>query len=308
MARGIPRGQGAAGERSVEGHPPTVSIGVPVYNGARYLPAALDSILGQTFRDLEVIISDNASTDGTEEVCRTYAESDLRVSYIRQPMNRGAALNYNEVFRRSSGRFFKWAAADDVILPEMIERCVEVLEHDRRVAVCFPETLIIDADGAVVRSYDDQLDLPLASSEERFREVLRLIGECNAVFGLIRSEVLRKTRLIGNFVGADTCLLAELSLHGQFVRVPQALFLRRDHSEASSRRRNTEDEMEFYDPQLRGRLAFPTWRALREYARSVAAGPIGLPAKARLCAFLIRGAVSSRNEYIEEIFEALRSR
>jgi hypothetical protein len=212
------------------------------------------------------------------------------------------------VFRRSSGRFFKWAAADDVIRPEMIERCVEVLERDRRVAVCFPETLIIDADGAVVRSYEDKLDLALASSEERFRQLLRLIGECNAVFGLIRSDVLRKTRLIGSFMGADTCLLAELSLHGQFVRLPQALFLRRDHREASSRRRTTEGQMEFYDPQRRGRLVFPAWRALRAYSRSVAAGPIGLPAKARLGAFLVRWAISSRHEYIGEIVETLRGR
>ena len=109
---------------------PRVTLGVPVFNGGPFLPETLDSLLNQTFSDLEVVISDNASTDRTEEICRAYAARDPRVRYYRNDVNRGAAWNHNRVFELARGEFFKWSAADDLCAPEFLTLCVAALDRD----------------------------------------------------------------------------------------------------------------------------------------------------------------------------------
>src|SRR5438132_13873019 len=91
-----------------------VSIGMPVYNGERYLSGALDSLLSQTLADFDLIISDNASTDATESICRSYAAHDSRIRYFRNENNLGAAANFNRAFELCGGEFFRWAAHDDL--------------------------------------------------------------------------------------------------------------------------------------------------------------------------------------------------
>src|SRR3546814_12920885 len=92
-----------------------VTIGLPVYNGANYLAAAIESILAQTVADFDLIISDNASTDATEQICRAYAGADRRIRYVRQPQTLGAAANFNLLARMSEKPYFKWAAPDDLL-------------------------------------------------------------------------------------------------------------------------------------------------------------------------------------------------
>src|ERR1043165_9639676 len=121
-----------------------VSIGLPVYNGANYLAESIDSILQQTYSDFELIISDNASTDATEELCRSYAARDGRVRYFRQKQNLGCALNSNFVFRQSTGEYFKWISHDDLHAPRFVERCVEVPDRDPSVSICCPKGVLID--------------------------------------------------------------------------------------------------------------------------------------------------------------------
>src|SRR5512145_868606 len=116
---------------------PRVSIGLPVYQGARFIRNALESILAQTHEDFELIISDNASTDGTEAIVRAYAERDRRVKYHRNARNVGAAQNFNRVFSLASGEYFQWVAHDDVLAPACIARCVEVLDRERDVVLCY---------------------------------------------------------------------------------------------------------------------------------------------------------------------------
>jgi len=109
---------------------PQVSIGMPVYNGEPFIQEALDSLLAQTFADFELIISDNASTDGTEAICREYAARDKRIRCVRQPENLGAAANFQFVLDEAVGEYFMWAAADDVWLPKFIETCMKLLKTD----------------------------------------------------------------------------------------------------------------------------------------------------------------------------------
>lgn len=121
-----------------------VSIGMPVYNGEPFLRETLDAILAQTFRDFELIISDNASTDATEQICREYAAQDKRISYSRNQQNIGASANFNRVFKLSSGEYFKWSAADDLHASDFLAKCVEILDRDRSVVLCHSQVQIIN--------------------------------------------------------------------------------------------------------------------------------------------------------------------
>lgn len=283
-----------------------VSIGLPVFNGAPFLAATLEALLAQTYSDFELIISDNASTDQTEEICRRYAAKDRRVFYYRQEQNLGAAKNYNRVFALSRGKYFKWAAADDLCTSDFLQRCVEIMECEPEVVVCYPKTQIIDQRGEILENYDDHLNLLSPSAKDRFLKLMRSLRECNAVFGLIRSSVLRKTRLIGSYIGSDNCLLAELSLHGKFFEIPEYLFFRRSHPGASSSNKSVEQQLEFFDPGLKGRIVLPGWRRKLEDFISIKRAPIRFREKVSLNANLVSSIMYSRKVYITELRGAVK--
>jgi glycosyltransferase involved in cell wall biosynthesis len=136
---------------------PLVSIGLPVYNGAKYLKLALDSLLAQSYTNFEVIISDNASTDGTQQICKEYAAKDNRIHYYRNEKNTEAPVNFNRVFNLSSGKYFKWAADDDTQAPDYLRKCVQTLEGDDSVALCHSKTIRIKENGEVAGIYNDGL-------------------------------------------------------------------------------------------------------------------------------------------------------
>ena len=116
---------------------PRLSIGMPVFNGEKYLKQALASILAQTHQDFQLIISDNAFTDRTQQICLDYVAKDSRIHYYRNKKNLGGPKNYNCVFELSSGEYFKWAAYDDVLAPEFLKKCVDVLDKDTSIVVLF---------------------------------------------------------------------------------------------------------------------------------------------------------------------------
>lgn len=109
----IPEGPAVSETKWCVDATPAVSIGMPVYNGERYIEKALGSLLAQTFTNFELIISDNASSDATQTICERYAARDPRIVYIRQNENLGASANFRHVLRRARGKLFMWAAADD---------------------------------------------------------------------------------------------------------------------------------------------------------------------------------------------------
>ena len=110
-----------------------VSIGLPVFNGERFLRASLDSIVTQTYGATEIIIADNASTDSSVAICEEYAARDPRIRLLRGEVNRGAAWNHNRVLQEAQGEYFKWGAADDVMAPRFLECCVAALENRREI-------------------------------------------------------------------------------------------------------------------------------------------------------------------------------
>jgi glycosyltransferase involved in cell wall biosynthesis len=257
----------------MDNHRPRVSIGMPVYNGEGFLKEALDSILAQTFQDFELIISDNASSDRTQEICRAYAAQDRRIRYYRNEENLGAAWNYNRVFKLAGGEYFKWAAHDDLCAPEYLERCVEVLDRNPAVVLCYSRTAIIDDQGRHTQYYSDGLDLRSSRPDERyvgFHRRFRFFGKCNAIFGVIRTSALKLTPLIGNYTSSDKILLGELALLGEFWEIPDHLFFRRDHPQMSVRANpRIEERAVWFDPSNRGKIQLPRWRWLFEYVSSI---------------------------------------
>jgi glycosyltransferase involved in cell wall biosynthesis len=245
-----------------------VSIGLPVFNGEKYLEQAIQCLLAQTYADFELVICDNASDDGTEAICRSYVALDDRVRYHRNPRNLGATRNFNMTFELSSGEYFRWASHDDLCAPDHLERCVAVLDSCPSVVLCYPKTMNIDSQGEVLGPYEDNLALLDPDPVERhraFHQRFRTQVRCQPIFGLVRSEALRKTKLLGNFNSADFILLQELVLQGMIHEIPEHLFYRRIHQLISTRANRTPEAVaEWFDPANRGRIVAPLWRLVYE--------------------------------------------
>jgi glycosyltransferase involved in cell wall biosynthesis len=249
---------------------PRLSIGLPVFNGENYLGEALDSILAQTYIDFELIISDNASTDETEKICRAYAARDERIRYFRNETNLGAAKNFNRVFELSSGEYFKWAAHDDVLGPEFLSRCILVLDQDPSIVLCHTKAGRIDEHGALMGVYEGYQRIGSQKPYERFLDLIRLGHTPQIVFGVVRASALEMTSLIGPYPASDRVLLAQLGLIGRLYEIPEMLFYRRDHPQTTWQRWGDKPErVAWYDSTKTGRIVFPYWRLCFEYFMSI---------------------------------------
>jgi len=251
-----------------------VAIGLPVYNGERYLEAALDAILAQTFSDYEVVICDNASTDRTEAICRPYESRDQRIHYHRNPANIGAAPNFNRTFELANGEYFKWFAADDLIAPDYLERCVSALDQNPDAVLCYTRVKVIDDEGEVVGEHLVELEHPADPRPSvRYGEFIRFSPTCFQVFGLYRASVLAQTPLIASHIGSDKSLIAEINLRGPLIALPDPLFFSRQHAERSVKLER--DKLAgWYDASKAGRSKVPNWRKWQEYGRAVRRVPL----------------------------------
>jgi len=249
---------------------------MPVYNGERFLEEALNSILAQTFEDFELIISDNASTDRTQEICQAYAAKDQRIRYYCNTQNLGAARNFNRVFELSRGEYFKWAAYDDICAPTFIEQCVEVLDQQPSIVLCHCQTRIIDEHGEALENYSCKLNTHSPKPHERFRDLILVGHACYQLFGVMRASILKMTLGHGAYVGGDRILLAELGLFGQFYEVPEYLFFRRDHPKTSIRLfPKQQKRLAFMTATKPGYICFPNFRFVIEYFKAVTRAPLG---------------------------------
>lgn len=252
---------------------PRLSIGLPVYNGEDYLAESLDALLGQTYEDFELIISDNASTDGTGDICRRYEKKDSRIRYIRQPENIGAAPNHNFVFERSRGELFKWASGDDLYAYDLIEGCVAALDEHPDVVLAHSWTAAIDGTAKITQALPYHLDTGSTQASVRFRSMLFQAGEndhglirADDEYGVIRSRVLRRVRLHGSYYNADRVFTAGLALHGRFHQTPEWLYFRRDHDDrAAHAQPTTRKWCANLDPRRASRLRHPAARLVAEY-------------------------------------------
>jgi glycosyltransferase involved in cell wall biosynthesis/pyruvate-formate lyase-activating enzyme len=200
-----------------------VSIGMPIYNGERFLKQALDSLLLQNYRNFELIISDNGSTDGTKEICEAYLQRDHRIQYHRNNENKGARYNFRKVLSLASGKYFLWAADHDLWDPKHISSCVEILEKDKNVVLCYPKAQRIDAKDNFLGFAHNNLDTRGLPSGERYLRIIRELNGGDPIYGVMRTEEMKKVNISTLWAG-DQARLAELSLMGAFAHIPEPLF------------------------------------------------------------------------------------
>jgi glycosyltransferase involved in cell wall biosynthesis len=270
---------------------PLVSIGLPVRNGERFLAQALDSLRSQTLQDFELIISDNASTDGTADICLDYAAREARIRYIRQPSNIGGPRNWNFVALEARGRYFKWASADDFCDPRMLEKCVAVLSADPSVVLCYGRACIVDEETGKHRPFTHDFCALDSRPSERLKTVLRsLVLTGNAQQGVIRLEVLRRTTLEPLYPQGDMVLMAELALRGRFVLLPDILFYRRLGPRTWSVRLQPAEWQAFHYPDSPARLRLDRLRFHVGYFKAVLRAPISASEKVRTLPLVARRA------------------
>ena len=300
-------------------NPPPLCIGLPVHNGGAYLSAALESLLGQSFGDFTVVVSDNASVDATPDICQDFARRDRRLVYTRVQANIGAGPNFNRVFHFCRSPLFKWMAHDDLLAPDALAQLIAalnrhpdaVLAHSRPALVgeC-GRPLAVDEEGRVLdrhgRPFHRLEPAHLAEGEQasrRFAEVLRRMNWGNAVFGIIRADCLARTHLHGSYYEADRVLLAELALLGRFVQLDEAVMIKRCHAGVSVLK-SYRDQARMIDPAV---VPGPKGLRLRiGYVRALAIGRLGW--RQRLACALVVLRVSLRNRVSRRLLPWLRQR
>ena len=278
---------------------------MPLFQAERYLEKTLDSILAQTYSDFELLISDNASTDATAEICRRYMAVDSRISYVRNEQNMGAAYNYNRVIHLARGEFFKHAAYDDLLAPTYLERLVELLDREPSVVLAYPLCQVIDEDGNVSSNAPHVTDLVSrdATPHARLRRYIPrggAEGMCDPVFGLFRTAILRRTQLLGAYVSADHILLGEILLYGEVDRVPEILFFERFHPRGSVMSNPTIDaRFAWFDPAIKPRASnrLYHWRWLIELANVIDRAPLS-PAEKMRCSVALWDYVQRYWKYL----------
>jgi glycosyltransferase involved in cell wall biosynthesis len=250
---------------------PRVTIGMPVYNGERFLREALDSLLAQTFTDFELVISDNASEDATGAICTAYAGRDSRVRYLRQDINHGAAWNHNRVVEEARGELFKLACYDYVCDPAMIAACVQALDRHPEAVLAYPRTrMMMRGDMSTLQEYTSDMELSSPSAAMRFGDLIDEAPPSFPLFGVVHLAALRKTPLFESYKASDRVVLVRLALAGPFVEAQEAVFYYRWHDNNATKL--VAEPARFYqwwDPAAGSGRVFPETRLLYEYFRSL---------------------------------------
>ncbi len=264
---------------------PLVSVGVPVYNGEATIARALDSLLAQDVDDFEIIVCDNASQDTTPEICAEYAARDPRIRLHRNPSNLGLARNFNCSFELARGTYFKWATHDDWHAPESLRLTVAALEANPAASLCATGVSLVDEHGAEFDRWIPAADLATPAPHERMRWLVSSLGETHPMYGLLRSSALSQTRVMQSFVGSDRTLLAEMSLLGPIVPIPDVMHF---YTVSEAARRNYRPSLT-YDPANKDRLPLRTWRLIYEHLALVQRSNLTMRQK-----LLVTGSVLQR--------------
>jgi glycosyltransferase involved in cell wall biosynthesis len=258
---------------------------MPVYNSERWLPAAIESILQQNYGNFELIISDNASTDSSYDVCHRFAAQDRRIRLVRQPTNLGATRNYRFVADVTDAPFFKWATGSDLISDNFLAECLAVLERREDVALAFGESRLFTEAPEDASPYDDDMDLEVDDPIARFVHVLTRLKLNNVMNGIIRRSALLRTSVMPQFFSSDNLVLAELALVGKIVRAPDAVFYRRMRAETATRLKSSLEVVRHLYPEKRIGMLMQNWQLQAAYTRAAWRAPLPFADRCRLLAF-----------------------
>jgi glycosyltransferase involved in cell wall biosynthesis len=278
-----------------------VTIGLPLYNEETYLERSLDSLLAQTHTDIEIVISDNGSTDRTEEIYRARAAKEPRVRYTRRPKNLGTVSNFFEVLDQARGEAFMWGSGHDLWAPEYVQRCASVLERRPEVGLVYPRTRRIDRHGNPIdaEDYAEGIGTTNLGLMARFNSVIWRGVHNTPFYGLYRTSVLRRLKTRPETFGWDKVVMAELSLYCSFVELPETLLFYREY------RVETEEQKavrQFNDPDPTTRSAIKRQRPQLEkalsYMRMAAHADVGVMQKLALFPSLVLCLAARRGDSI----------
>jgi glycosyltransferase involved in cell wall biosynthesis len=203
---------------------PTLTIGVPVYNGERYLPHALENLLAQSFQDYEIVVADNGSRDRTPEICRSYAMQNSRIRYLRYERTVSPVASFRRTVARASGRYFTWTAVDDVRPPGAIEACVEALEKSPD-AVMAHGPVIADCVRLGTRVVvEHRMDLTGGEAGSRIRTFTREMRYNGMLYGIYRLDLLRRAVFLQH-PGHDYLLPLQMCLLGPLAYTPVPMLI-----------------------------------------------------------------------------------
>ncbi|CAN5359861.1 glycosyltransferase family 2 protein [soil metagenome] len=263
---------------------------MPVYNGAKYMREAIESLLAQTYTNFELIISDNGSTDATQSICAEYAARDPRVRVFRFERNMGPAANYNKCVELARGEFYKFAAHDDVCAPMFVEKCVAMLDANPQVVNAYPRTKRIDGEGKVFGEFKTELDLSHPNTAVRFVRYLFCSHKTHhaaELWGVVRLKMLRQwSPTLGSYPSGDRVITSRMILSGPLKRVEEYLFFDREHTGRSEQQNDKRKirqgsrlacyigcgptpPYQWWDASKAKRIVYPAWRWLGEYARGI---------------------------------------
>lgn len=285
-----------------------VAVGLPVYNGQQWLRASVESILGQTFSDLVLVISDNASTDRTQGICEEFQAKDSRVQYFRNSENVGVFRNFDLAFRRTSAKYFKWCAVGDVCDPSFIEKAVAILDESDDVVLVHSKTRLIGIGPEHPERYMVELNLVDDEPAARFRKYLTVLRLNNVMNGLIRSEQLGQTSLNKVFHASDKCMIAELALRGKFIEIPEELFFRRMQADTATALKSPEQTKEFFAAEPNSPAILSNWKTELALMKGVLKAPIILSQKVSLLFYVTKRMIWARETLLRELVHYFRSK
>ncbi|WP_019140752.1 glycosyltransferase family 2 protein [Noviherbaspirillum massiliense] len=286
-----------------------VVIGLPVYNGQKYIGAAIESHLSQSFGDFDLVISDNGSTDATPDICDDYAGKDSRVKYLRSPQNRGILWNHRRVMEAISSpdQYFRWAGGDDILEQGLLEGMVQVLDRRPEVVAVMPNTRNIDELGQIIGSMDRSLDVQSPDVFERAHKILMADYQHVVAYGLLRASTLKQMRTGPNYVGWDEIFIWELGLRGKIVHMPGPALLRRFHRGSISRVKTVKEMRKWVEPDAKGAgMNFPHWTWTYERVRALLGAPVSGRDRLRIARLLARDVRWRRVKLARDVTQAAR--
>lgn len=283
---------------------PILTIGLPAYNAAATIGPSIESLLAQTFGEFELLVSDNASTDGTREVVEAYVRADPRVRYLRQSENIGANGNYSHLVRVARGEFFKWAASSDLCAPTFVEKCVTALATRPDAVLAVPRTCTFVGDPSTAKRYDHDIEIIDATPSARLRALNSSLRLNNVLNGVVRLDALRRTRLIEPYYGADIVLVGHLALLGKILLVDEPLFFRRMEVSAATALQDPVACRRHHYPRLSARVLFQDWKRQYGWLRAGAATPMSFAEKMRVLSYLTQMCVWERRKLWDNVQQA----
>lgn len=282
-----------------------VTVGMPAYNAEATIRESIASILAQENVDFELVISDNASSDGTWNIIEEFRQRDSRIVAFRQKENIGANGNYSAVFRVARGRYFKWASSNDWCAPRFLCDCLAALENDPASVLAAPSTRLFMESPSDAVDYEGDVAFDDTDAPTRFVRVLSELKLNNLLNGLIRTDALRRTRLIEHYRGADIVLLGHLALLGPILLLPERHFYRRMDPCTATSLMSEEANLRHHYPKKTARALFQNWRFKAGLTRAVLAAGLRPTSELRALAWVARRAYWDRAHLGRDLLEAV---